>query len=97
MRLTIIPSDGFVSVDGESKYQPLDLSGCGIPSDIHAVQWYESRGWIEFSDDGDPFTPKPDNEQIVELPQWSLNCVEVWQQWEPPLPTIDNGPVQNFD
>ena len=86
MRLTIIPSDGFVNVDGDPKSQPLDLSGCGIPTDVHALQWYETRGWIEFSDDDDPFTPKPPNEDISELPQWANTCVQVWEQWTPPAP-----------
>ena len=85
MRLTIIPVDGFVSVDNVSKYQPLDLSTCAIPSDIHALQWYDTKGWIEFSDDGDPFTPKPQNELIDELPLWASHCVDVWQAWQPPV------------
>ena len=85
MRLTIIPSDGFVNVDGNSKFQPLDLSGCNIPSDVHALQWYETRGWIEFEDDTDPFTPKAPNKDIVELPAWANTCVEVWSNWEPPV------------
>jgi hypothetical protein len=88
MRLTIIPSDGFVNVDGNSKFQPLDLSGCNIPSDVHALQWYETKGWIEFSDDNDPFTPKPANQDITELPEWANACVEVWNNWTPPEPVV---------
>ena len=86
MRLTIIPVDGFVSVDNVSKYQPLDLSTCGIPTDVHALQWYDTKGWIEFSDDGDLFTPKPANEMISKLPAWANACVKVWQDWTPPEP-----------
>ena len=84
MRLTIVPVDGFVNVDGNPKVQPLDLSGCGIPADVHALQWYENRGWIEFRDDDDPFTPKPANQEITELPQWANACVAVHASWEPP-------------
>ena len=58
MRLTIIPVDNFVSVSGDGSHGPLDLSVCGIPADVHALQWYDTRGWIEFRDDEDPFTPK---------------------------------------
>lgn len=47
MRLTIIPSDGFVSVDGEG-YSGIDLSF--MPADIHAVQWYDTEGEIEYRD-----------------------------------------------
>lgn len=86
MRLTIIPSDGYVAVDGAPKVQPLDLSGCGIPADVHALQWYENRGWIEFRDDDGPFTPKPANQEITELPQWANACVAVHAAWEPPPP-----------
>lgn len=85
MRLTILPSDGSVIVDGNVKFQPLDLSQCAIPSDIHALQWYENRGWIEFSDDNDPFTPKPANQDIYSLPDWANACVQVWTDWQPPI------------
>lgn len=54
MRLTIIPSDKYISIDN----QPLlsiqqDLSW--IPSNIHAVQWYDTHGEIEYTD-GSPNT-----------------------------------------
>lgn len=77
MKMTIIPSDNTVYVDGVAKME-LDLSGCGIPSDIHALQWFDVKGWLEFNDDGDPFTPRPSNEIIESLPQWALNCYDVW-------------------
>ena len=86
MRLTIIPGDGTVIVDGHPKFNPLDLSACGIPADVHALQWYATRGWIEYRDDEDPFTPKPPNEDITELPAWANACVQVWEQWTPPAP-----------
>lgn len=85
MRLTIIPVDGFVSVDGVNKFAPLDLSSCSIPSDVHALQWYDTKGWIEFSDDNDPFTPKPANELIKSLPSWANACVQVWNDYVPPV------------
>ena len=47
MRVTIIPIDGFVSVDGEG-YSGLDLSF--MASDIHALQWYETDGELEIQD-----------------------------------------------
>lgn len=84
MRLSIIPSDGAVVVDGKAKSIPLDLSGCGVPADVHALQWYDVRGWIEFKDDDDPFTPKPPNEDIFVLPEWANACVQVWDAWQPP-------------
>jgi hypothetical protein len=47
MRVTIIPEDGFVSVDGEG-YSDLDLSF--MEPDIHALQWYETDGELEIKD-----------------------------------------------
>lgn len=86
MRLTIIPIDGYVNVDGDMKFAPLDLSTCGVPLNVHALQWYDTRGWIEFEDSTDPFIPKPPNEDITALPTWAESCVAVWQAWAPPAP-----------
>lgn len=47
MRLTIVPIDGSVSVDGVW-FGGIDLSFMA-PS-IHAVQWYETHGEIEVKD-----------------------------------------------
>ena len=47
MRVTIIPSDGFVSIDGVN-FHNLDLSN--IDPTVHAVQWYETYGEIEVKD-----------------------------------------------
>jgi hypothetical protein len=44
MRVTIIPEDGFVSVDGEG-FTKLDLSF--MDKDIHAVQWFDTEGEVE--------------------------------------------------
>mgnify|MGYP006283115693 CR=1 FL=1 len=75
MRLTIIPVDDAVYVDGVCRL-PLDLSPCNIPSDVHALQWDQDSGWIEFND-----MPKTPNEDISELPEWALACVGVWEAW----------------
>lgn len=85
-RITIIPSDNFIAVDGVSRPALLDLSGCGIPADVHALQWYDARGWVEFRDDKDPFTPKAPNQDITELPTWANACVAVHNAWTPPAP-----------
>jgi hypothetical protein len=77
MRLTIIPTDNTVYVENQPKLG-LDLSACGIPQDVHALQWYETRGWIEPTNDEDPFTPALDNIDIYELPQWALDCYQIW-------------------
>lgn len=86
MILTIVPEDGLVIVDNVMKHQPLDLSGCGIPENVHALQWYGAKGWIEFNR-ADPFAPKPQNQEITVLPEWATNCVTVWESWIVPTPT----------
>lgn len=59
MRLTIIPSDRAIGIDGKFLLEiQEDLSW--IPSNIHAVQWNEKGGHIEYKDE----TP---NELIEEL------------------------------
>ena len=72
MKLTIIVPDNAVYKDGLS-FSNLDLSQCGIPELTHALQWNEIEGHIEYRN-----AVKP-NEQITELPQWALNCLDVWQ------------------
>lgn len=73
MRLTIIPSDAFCSVDGVG-YNGVDVSTVAV--NVHAVQWDGVSGWIEFREsDG----VKPANETIDTIDQfqpvidsWSL-------------------------
>jgi hypothetical protein len=78
MRLTIIPVDGTVNKDGVS-YINLDLSSCNIPSNIHALQWYDTSGWIEFKDTAP-------NQDITELPAWANCCLTKWDEANIPKP-----------
>ena len=77
MKLTIIPIDGAVYVDGVS-YAGLDLSGCQIPDDVHALQWKDTAGWIEFVDNADGI--KPQNQLITELPLWANEAKAKWDE-----------------
>lgn len=77
MKLTIIPVDGAVYKDGYS-YSGLDLSAA--PSNVHALQWKDTKGWIEFKDNDDG--TKPQNEVITELPSWANACVTKWDEAE---------------
>jgi hypothetical protein len=77
MRLTIIPIDKKVGID-ELFFDDLDFSICNIPSNVHALQWYETKGWIEFDDPIDPFAPKPPNEEITVLPEWAITAMAKW-------------------
>jgi hypothetical protein len=70
MKLTIIPIDGIVKKD-EDAYTKIDLSTCGIPSNVRVLQWHETSGWLEFWDQ--------DNQDITELPSWTNCCLAKWQ------------------
>jgi hypothetical protein len=76
MKLTIIPVDGTVTKDG-NVYLKLDLSSCGIPVDVHALQWEEhepNKGHIEFK------SPTAQNQDITELPSWANACLTKWNE-----------------
>lgn len=70
MQVTIIPSDGFVSVDGKG-YSGLSLS---VDPSIHAVQFDGAHGWIEFCDTPDG---KPQNEPIEAIDPFQL-AIDAW-------------------
>lgn len=76
MRLTIVPVDGAVYVDGVS-YSDLDLSF--IPADIHALQWYDTYGELEFKRSFvDGQIVHPANQLINELPEWANTAQASW-------------------
>jgi hypothetical protein len=49
MRLIIIPSDKLISIDGQGILQ-IQQDFSWIPSNVHAFQWYETWGEIEYTD-----------------------------------------------
>jgi hypothetical protein len=71
MRITIIPNDGFVSIDGEG-YSDLDLSF--MDNDIHAVQWYDTEGEIERKDSRGRVIA---NEEITDITSYQL-AIDAW-------------------
>jgi hypothetical protein len=71
--ITIIVDDNAVYVDGAA-LAGLNLSSCGIPTGVHALQWKANLGWIEFAETTDG-SPKQPNEVINVLPDWANNCV----------------------
>ena len=62
--------NGAVYKDGVSY---ADLSLPTIPSDVHALQWNNSVGHIEFVDN------VKINEAITELPSWANDALTAWQ------------------
>lgn len=74
MKVTIINDDGAIYKDGQA-YLKQDLSF--VPANVHALQWNESSGWIEYRDNEDG--SKLPNEPIAELPSWGNDALTVWQ------------------
>lgn len=92
MRLTIIPPDGTVCENGVCY---TGLSWEGTPENIHALQWFDTYGWIELKS-GAP------NEDIDALPSWANNAQEAWYNAAnppppppPPPPTPEEIQAQN--
>jgi hypothetical protein len=71
MRLTIINDDGAVYKDNLCF---LKLNLLSIPDNVHALQWYENYGHIEYKSD------TQHNENITELPSWANDCLAKWQE-----------------
>lgn len=69
-RITIVFENGLVIKDGAACSE-VDLSSA--PTNLHAFQWYDTKGELEFltAEDG----TKPHNEQITELPLWVGDCI----------------------
>lgn len=73
MKITIIINDKAVYKDNLS-YLDLDLSAANIPANVHALQWNNDSGWIEYKNHVKP------NESISSLPQWANDALIVWQK-----------------
>lgn len=71
MRLSIIPEDRAVvkNMQGINFPDALnDYIATPIPADIHALQWHNDAGEIEYVEHGRA------NEPISELPAWASEC-----------------------
>ena len=82
MRVTIIPSDHFVGVDGIG-FDGIDMSS--VPTEIHAVQWYDTWGEVEYENISAPTEEdpnriiKPQNEIISDLSPYQ-SVIDLWQE-----------------
>lgn len=86
MRLTIITDDGSVYEDGVC-YSGLTWEG--TPADVHALQWYDTFGSIEYIGNDKP------NEDITVLPDWANNAMAAWTVANTPVPPQPPTAEQN--
>lgn len=75
MKLCIVTDDKMIAKDGNG-YSGLDV--LYIPNTVHAFQWYETYGEIEYKSTG-PYT-KPANELITTLPDWADTALTKWNE-----------------
>jgi hypothetical protein len=73
MRVTIIPPDGMVYVEG----QALAVDCSSIDPSIHAIQWYDTIGEIEFKTDDTTNTRQP-NAKITDISPFQ-HVIDLWQ------------------
>ena len=73
MRLTIIPVDGFVGIDGKG-FGGLNLSF--MDASVHAVQWYETHGEVEVKD---PATGCMTTNEVITSIEVYQPAIDVWQ------------------
>jgi|GEM_PF-2126231 len=95
-RVTIIPSDGVVIIDGRG-FGGLDLSA--MDPQIHAVQWYGTRGELELAPDAGSGCA---NIAISDLAFVQM-AIDAWQAAAdaednpPPQPVEDAAKIRIFD
>lgn len=95
-RVTIIPSDGYVAIDGRA-FHDLDLSQ--IDSQIHAMQWYGMYGEIELAPD---VNGQGANIEITSLDTFQP-ALDAWQAAAdavdnpPPAPPTDYAEAQRME
>lgn len=69
-KISIIVEDSAVYKDNVMM-DNLDLSSCGIPANVYALQWDGSAGEVEYNG-------REENTSITELPAWANECVVVY-------------------
>lgn len=66
MKLTIVPDDKMVKIDGVAAF---DVDMAGMNPAIHAVQWHDTHGEIEWKQTA---TTEQHNEQIDSVEQFAF-------------------------
>lgn len=72
MRVTIIPSDNAVYIDGVCKVG-IDMSSVG--ANVSAVQWYDTQGEIEWTDQNGEYR----NDQINSIAPYQ-SVIDQWYE-----------------
>ena len=78
-RITIVPDDNTVIVDGEARRE---ISMAGIDPTIHAVQWKDTAGEIEYNDG-------KRHKKIVSISPFQ-SFIDRWANAAIPPPTLDD-------
>lgn len=73
MKVTIVPADNSVSIDGVGLGE-LDLSF--MDASVHAVQWYETHGEIEIKD---PVTGRMVENRVITSIEPFQPAIDAWQ------------------
>ena len=82
MRTTIVPHDSLVLVDGK----PKTIDCTSMSPDIHAVQWYDTRGEIEYvNTPGQPQDEYKANEPIDSMDQFQ-DILDLYESTPDPAP-----------
>ena len=72
MKIIVISSDGFVSIDGEG-YPRVDLSA--LDRSIHAIQWYGDKGEVEIKDENGRMV---ENRHITSFDEYAF-IIPLWE------------------
>ncbi|SRR6266581_7723315 len=98
MRVTIIPEENQVYVEG--KVETVDCSS--VDQEIHAIQWYDGRGEIEYKTDySEGFANRKMNFMIVDFSPYQhlvdLWMIEAQKELPPPLEPIEPPPPKALE
>lgn len=74
MKVSIIPSDNVVVVDGV----PRRVDCSSVPPEVHAVQWQDAVGVVEYVDDDPNDGQAPAPQRITSLGEYQA-LVDAWQ------------------
>ncbi|SRR5580765_2864976 len=90
MRLSIVPGNNSVTIDGASEL--MNLAIYPALEGVHAVQWYGSKGHLEFDNSGFPDVEFKPNEAITDISPYQ-DIIDAWYASATLKPDFDAGNV----